>query len=165
MGGFMRRLLLIFTIFQLFPALASADESAADGWKFYSIREEIAPKSGIAYDKSSNYRLILAGNGNDSVDGRWVKRVPVNQGKFVAFSAQYKSANVATPLRSIISSIIWLDDKGKPVEQAEFPMTVAEGDGGARMTATYQVPAKATQAEMQLRLRWAASGEVQFSNI
>ncbi len=161
----MRSLLVIFTIFQLLAPFAAADEPAADGWTFYAIREEIAPKSSIAYDKSSNYRLILAGNGNESVDGRWVKRVPVSEGKFVAFSAQYKSANVATPLRSIISSIIWLDDKGKQVEQAEFPMTVAEGGGAARMTATYQVPAKATQAEIQLRLRWAANGEVQFSNI
>src|SRR5436189_3165030 len=159
MGGFMRTLLAIFMIFQAIPALARADESAVDGWKFYAVRDEIAPKSGVVFDKSSTYRLTLAGNGNESEDGRWFKRVAVTEGKYVVFTAHYKAANVATPIRSIISSIIWLDKNGKQVEQAEFPMTLAESDGAARMTATYQVPAKATQAEIQLRLRWAPTGE------
>ena len=48
------------------------------------------------------------------------------------------------------------------VEQAEFPLTIAtpDSDDYKHVTATYQVPAKATQAELQLRLRWAANGEV-----
>src|SRR5882724_8618171 len=165
MGGFMRRLLLIFTIFQVFAAVAVADEPTLDGWKFYAVRQEIAPKSGILFDKSGNYRLTLAGSGNESVDGHWLKRVAVTAGKYVVFNARYKSDNVATPVRSIVSSIIWFDERGKQVEQAEFPMMVAESDGAARMIGTYQVPPKVTSAEIQLRLRWAANGEVQFSKI
>jgi hypothetical protein len=106
MGGFMRTLLAIFMIFQLIPAIAAADEPAVDGWKFYAIRDEIAPKSGVVFDKSGSYRLTLSGNGNESEDGRWFKRVAVSEGKYILFTARYKSANVATPARSIVSSII-----------------------------------------------------------
>src|SRR5215208_7357705 len=167
MGGFMRSLLAIFMIFQVIPALAGADESAVDGWKFYAIRDEIAPKSGVAFDKSGDYRLTLSGGGNESEDGRWFKRVPITEGKYVVFNARYKAANVATPTRSILASIVWLDGKGHQVEQAEFPFTIPtpEADGSKRVTSTYLVPAKATQAELRLRLRWAADGEVQWREI
>src|SRR5688572_9523938 len=167
MGGFMRTLLVIFMIFQLIPAVAAADEAAADGWKFYAIRDEIAPKSGVVLDKSGAYRLTLSGGGNDSVDGRWFKRLPVTEGKYVVFTARYKAANVATPTRSILGSIVWLDAKGKQVEQAESPFTVPtpEADGSKRVTSTYQVPPRATRAELRLRLRWAPDGEVQWRDI
>src|SRR5258706_10163107 len=167
MGGFMRKLLLIFTIFQLSPALLQADEFAPDGWRHFAIREEIAPKFGTFLDKSGTYRLILSGNGNESVDGRWFKRVPVTAGKYVLFTARSKFANVATPARSIIASIVWFDEKGKQVEQAEFPLTVPSPDSEdyKHVTGTYQVPPKATQAELQLRLRWAPSGEVGWRDI
>jgi predicted amidohydrolase len=62
---------------------------------------------------------------------------------------------------------VWYDEKGKQVEQAEFPFTVPtpEADGSKRVTSTYQVPAKTTQAELRLRLRWAPNGEVQWRDI
>ncbi len=72
----MRTLLAIFMIFQLIPALAVADEFAPGGWKFVAVREEIAPKPSFSLDKSGDYRLIMNGNGNESEDGRWFKRVP-----------------------------------------------------------------------------------------
>jgi predicted amidohydrolase len=163
----MRTVLAIFTIFQVFSAIAPADESAVDGWKFYAIRDEIAPKSGVVFDKSGAYRLSLSGDGNASEDGRWFKRVPVSEGKYVVFTAHYKAANVETPARSILASIVWYDAKGRQVEQAEFPFTVPtpEEDGSKRVTSTYQVPPKATQAELRLRLRWAPNGEVQWRDI
>src|SRR5205085_3810755 len=57
--------------------------------------------------------------------------------------------------------------KGKQVEQAEFALTspTLDSDDYKHMTATYQVPANSTQAELQLRLRWAANGEVQWRDI
>src|SRR5258706_5234556 len=167
MGAFMRTLLTIFMIFQAFAAVAAVNGPAVDGWKFYSIRDEIAPKPGIVFDKSGAYRLTLAGGGNESEDGRWFKRVPVSEGKFVVFTARYKAANVETPTRSILASIVWYDAKGHQVEQAEFPFTVptAEADGSKRVTSTYQVPAKAIEAELRLRLRWAPHGEVQWRDI
>jgi len=163
----MRSLLVIFAIFQLFSAAIMADEPAVDGWKFYAIRDEIAPKSGVAFEKSGAYRLTLCGNGNESVDGRWFKRVAVSEGKYVVFNARYKAANVETPTRSILASIVWLDEKGNPVEQAEFPFTfpTPDADRCKRVTAVYQIPAKATEAELRLRLRWSANGEVQWRDI
>src|SRR5258706_16380021 len=124
MGAFMRTLLTIFMIFQAFAAVAAADEPAVDGWKFYSIRDEIAPKPGVVFDKSGAYRLTLAGGGNESEDGRWFKRVQVIEGKYVVFTARYKEANVENPTRSILASIVWYDVKRHQVEQAKLPFTV-----------------------------------------
>jgi predicted amidohydrolase len=58
--------------------------------------------------------------------------------------------------------VVWFDSKGKQVEQAEFPFLApgVDGEGWGRVTGTYRVPERASAAQMELRLRWAARGEV-----
>lgn len=138
-----------------------AEDAAPDGWRFFAARGEIAPKHGVATD-GGGYALSLAGVGDRSVDGRWVRRVPVVGGHFVVFTARYRAKDVETPTRSVVASVLWYDAKGKQVEQAEFPLTVpgADAQGWSRMTATYRVPDAAREAQLELRLRWAPSGEV-----
>ncbi|HEV8604478.1 MAG TPA: carbon-nitrogen hydrolase family protein [Tepidisphaeraceae bacterium] len=173
----MRTGLLIFTIFQLLPAILRADEPARAAnrtlprpttyWHPYAIRDEIRPDFDSKVDASGNDTLIITGGGNASADGRWLKRVAVTEGKYVLFTAHYRAKRVETPTRSIIASILWFDDNGNQVEQAEFPMTVrapAPRDLKS-VTGTYKVPAKVKEAELQLRLRWAPEGEVEWSDI
>jgi hypothetical protein len=127
-----------------------ADDAAApEGWRFFAAREEIAPKHGVATD-GGGYALSLAGVGDRSVDGRWVRRVPVVGGHFVVFAARYRAKDVETPARSVVASVLWYDAKGKQVEQAEFPLTVpgADAQGWSRMTATYRVPEAAREAQL-----------------
>ena len=151
-------------------AVAAGAGETADGWRFESPRDEIAadhwatPASPAAAGGPACSTLGLAGRGDANVDGRWVKRVPVAGGRFYVFNAQYLARNVPTPPRSILASVLWLDARGKQVERAEFPLTspAAAADEWSRLTGTYQAPAGATAAQLELRLRWAATGRVTF---
>jgi predicted amidohydrolase len=153
--------------------LPSRGEDAAvtappDGWRLVAARDEIAPRAEVVRDASgSGYGLALAGTGDRSVDGRWVRRVPVTGGRYVMFEARFRATNVETPTRSVVPSVLWFDGRGKQVEQAEFPITVpgADGQGWHRVTATYRVPASAREAQLELRLRWAPSGEVVWRDV
>ena len=164
----MSRSLLVGFILSVLIAMPSrADDAAApDGWRFVAAREEIAPKRAVVRD-DQGYGLSLTGTGDRSVDGRWVRRVPVTGGRHVVFAARYRAKDVETPTRSVVASVLWYDAKGKQVEQAEFPLTVpgADARGLHRMTSTYRVPDAAREAQLELRLRWAPSGEVVFRDV
>jgi predicted amidohydrolase len=162
----MRRLLL-FVLVALAPACgrAVADESAPvpDGWKMQAVRAEIAPRFWVHYPKQktgADYELGLAGRGSEAVDGRWVRRQPVVAGKHYVFHAEVRFQNVATPARSLLARVLWLDSSGKQIGEAEFPLTnpVATADGWTVLSSVYQVPGSATQAQLELHFRWAAQG-------
>lgn len=138
-----------------------------DGWRTYAARQEIAPRFFVenAAASSHDYVLGLAGQGFDSVDGRWVRRVPVAAEKHYRFSAEFQARDVATPIRSVLARVLWFDSAGKQLTQAEFPATLPEnGDGWSQVTAVYQPPEGTRQAELELHLRWAAQGEVRWRN-
>lgn len=136
-----------------------------DDWKEFSARDEIAPRFRVIKN-GARYALVLTGNGDRSVDGRWVRRVPVEAGKHYVFNARYFAKHIETPTRSVVASVVWFDGR-KQVEQAEFPLAVRGGDelGWRRVTGTYRVPEKATEAQLELRLRWAAEGEVVWRDV
>src|SRR5438876_29215 len=112
---------------------ARAAEEAPDGWRAYAARSEIAPRSWIVRheDSRGSYGLGLAGRGEEAVDGRWLRTVPVTAGKHYVFTAHYQAKNVATPTRSILASVLWFDSAREQVEQAEYPLVspVRSSDG------------------------------------
>ena len=155
-------------------AVADGIATAPDGWRLVAARDEIAPRAWVvrprAGDEAGCYGLALAGNGEPSVDGRWVWRVPVAAGTHVTFAASYEARDVETPTRSVVASVLWYNAKGEQVERAEFPgvrgAAVPEGGRGpTRVTATYKVPAEATEAQLELRLRWTPRGEVVWRDV
>jgi predicted amidohydrolase len=154
-------------------ALDFADEtaSAPDGWKPQVVRDEIAPRFWAQYSKKKDggaeCELGLAGRGSEALDGRWVRRQPVVAGKHYVFHAEFLCTQVATPDRSILARVFWFDPKGKRIGEAEFPNTnrQAEKDGWTTVSATYQAPTSATQAQLELHLRWTSNGTVLWRNI
>ena len=64
--------------------------TSTDGWRPYATRDEIAPRSWSDRDAQGGLRLGLAGRGDDAVDGRWAREVPVVAGKTYAFGAAYR---------------------------------------------------------------------------
>jgi predicted amidohydrolase len=159
---------LLFIFVVLAPAWsgARADEAALapDGWKAEVVRDEIAPRYWVHRSKgkaSADYQLGLAGQGSEAVDGRWVRRQAVVAGKHYAFHAEFQSRDVATPMRSVLARVLWLDARGKQLGD-EFPLTqsTATPDGWTVLTSTYEVPKSATQAQLELHLRWTAHGTV-----
>ena len=75
----------------LLAAPAFGETIAAEGWRPYAAREEIAPRSWSDRDAQGGLRLGLAGRGDDAVDGRWAREVPVVPGKTYGFGAAYRA--------------------------------------------------------------------------
>ncbi|MCI0459546.1 MAG: carbon-nitrogen hydrolase family protein [Gemmataceae bacterium] len=145
---------------------ARAAEEAPDGWQTYAARSEIAPRFWVARHQDGpaphSYGLGLAGRGEETVDGRWTRTVPVTAGKYYVFTTDYQAKHVATPSRSILARLFWFNAAQKQVEQAEYPLPSPQPDahGWTTLTGTYRAPATATHARLELHLRWAAHGEV-----
>src|SRR4051794_26155768 len=151
-----------------FSVIASAESvDAPDGWTTSAAREEIAPRTWVEQSGAAGYALGLAGRGQASVDGRWQRRVDASAGKYYVFRAEYQAEHVATPTRSVLARVTWLDAGGKQVEQPEFPLTSPQGAPGEWrvLTGTYQAPPKAAAARLELHLRWAPEGKVLFRAI
>lgn len=162
----MLRFMLVMSFVCAAGVRVSAEQAAPDGWKFAAVRDEIAPRSWIVRD-GPDFGLALAGVGDTAVDGKWLRRIPVSGGKHVVFNARYRAQNVQTPRRSVVASVIWFDEKGTRVQEAEFPLMSPDVDaqGWGKFTATYRVPDKAREAQLELRLRWTPRGQVVWRDV
>src|SRR4051794_22680488 len=143
--------------------VAAADPAPPDGWRFVTVRDETAALSAVRQSGDA-YTLTIVGNGNATCDGRWVKRVPLANASYVNFTARLRAAGVEQLARNVVASLVWTDDQGKEIGNAEFAPTTAapDVDGWRSINATYPVPAKAKQAQIELRLRWSATGQVEW---
>src|SRR5438034_2390383 len=160
------------------PAFATAPE----GWIADAPRDEIRPE--FAYDSTGGPGgkgcLAIKADHREGLDGCWKKIFPVTGGKHYRFATNYQAKNVAVPRRSVVAAIHWTDGQGKKVPldkptvanylrgatamaETEFPTTrEADRDGWTEVSDTYQAPSRATQALVELRLRWAPDGEVRW---
>ncbi len=165
----MRRLAAALLTFLAMPALglATAEEPVPDGWRPYATREEIAPRSWDERGPGGELVLGLAGRGDDAVDGRWAREVPVAPGKDYAFRAEYRAQRVASTVRSVLARVVWLDDAGAPQRPMEYPIAAPSPgpDGWTTVAGVYRVPAGVSRARLELHLRWTADGEVRWKGI
>ena len=135
--------------------------AATDGWQPFAAREEIAPRSWSERDAQGALRLGLAGRGDDAVDGRWAREVPVVPGKTYGFGAAYRAQDVASPSRSVLARLVWLDAAGETMRPMEYPLVGLSGaDGWTPVAGVYRAPETAARARLELHLRWTAAGEV-----
>jgi predicted amidohydrolase len=149
-------------------APSQGTEPAADGWHSDAPRLEIAPifrvERGGDAGSPEAYVLVQAGRGDPSVDGRWLRAVPVKAEAHYAFVAEYQARNVANPERSVLARVVWLDDQGRLLGTPEYPLTSPHRtrDGWTVLTGIYPAPARATQARLELHLRWSPHGDVRW---
>ena len=158
-----RNMLTGLIVLSAMAAPLNANETMPQGWKFVALREETAPQSSVRRDGDS-VGLVIAGSGDGVSDGKWVKQIPLPQGQCVGFSTRARTRGIDTMSRNVIAALVWLDEGGKEVATAEFADTTTSPDaqGWRRISEIYTVPPKAKQARLELRLRWSASGEVEF---
>jgi len=158
---------------------------AADGWKGVAQREEIRPAFEFKTDGGLDRRgsLMIRTDDREGLDGHWVKTVPIQGGRFYRFHALRRLENVASPRRSALVRILWRDDHGNPVRHdqpgaksfapGEAPVAEPEypsdhgtnAHGWTELADTYQAPTKATQAMVELHLRWAPRAIVEWGEI
>src|SRR5262245_45605243 len=160
-------------------------KSAPGGWLAAAPRDDIRPD--FAYDPQGGPDgkgcLTIAADRREGLDGWWTKTFPVTGGRHYRFIAHYRAEGIAVPRRSIVAEIHWRDAQGRkvPLDQpavagylrgataqaeTEFPTTRTGGhDGSAEVSDTYRAPARATQAVVELHLRWASGGTVRWSGV
>jgi predicted amidohydrolase len=166
-------------------ALGAAAADAPDGWKASAPREEIRPR--FAYETSSGPDgsgcLVISADRREGLAGYWTKTFAVIGGKHYRFVARYRAEGVALPRRSVLAEIHWRDARGRHVPldtpgvsdylrgatamaETEFPSTrTADRDGWTEVSDVYQAPSRATQAVVELHLRWAPGGTVRWSGV
>lgn len=162
-----------------------AAERAPGGWETAAPRDEIKPVFG--YDPTGGPTvtgtLIIAAD-REGLDGCWKKSFAVEGGKHYRFVSKYRAEGVAYPRRSVLVEIHWRDAKGgkvpldkpaaagylvgaTPMAETEFPATKGtDANGWTEISGTYLAPPRATQAIVQLHLRWAPpKAEVHWSGV
>jgi predicted amidohydrolase len=159
--------------------------AAPDGWTAASPRDEIRPE--FAFDPNggpdSQGCLVIKADQRQGLDGCWKKTFPVTGGQHYHFQARQVARGVALARRSIVAEIHWRDAKGRKVPldrpsvagflrgataeaETEFPaFKETDQSGWTEVSDTYLAPRRATQAIVELHLRWAPGGEVRWSGI
>ena len=157
----------------------------ADGWKGVAQREEIRPSFEFKADggRDKGGSLVIRADDREGLDGHWAKTFPIKGGQWYQFRAFRRLENVASPRRSALVRIHWRDARGNPVRhdapgaksfapgeapvaEPEYPSDrETDSNGWTELSDTYQAPAKATQAIVELHLRWAARARVEWSEI
>jgi predicted amidohydrolase len=175
-------LLILFAF--LFASVKANTIDAPDGWSTAAPREEVRPD--FSYDphggKEGMGSFVIEADGRKGLDGWWTKTFPVTGGQYYHFEAFRKVQNVDVPRRSTLVKVRWQDNSGKPVPnerpnvdhfrglgagraKPEYP-TDGKTDalGWTEVSDTFQAPGKASQAVVELCLRWAPNGHVKWSS-
>jgi predicted amidohydrolase len=184
------RLTLSMAVIAMFCVAAaigirSDDSQPPEGWQPAAPRAEISPKftflpSGGRDGKGS---FAIVADEREGLDGHWKKSFAVLGGKHYRFFALRKAENVAEPRRSVLARIVWLDDRGKHVPrdtevvsehlrsmtamaEPEYPTDKSsDAQGWIEVSDTYRAPMKATRAVVELYLRWAPRGKVEWCSV
>src|SRR5262245_21126991 len=91
--------------------------NAPEGWQTASPRAEISPQFTFLPNggRDGKGSFVISADEREGLDGHWKKTFPVAGGKNYRFFSLRKAENVASPSRSIVARVVWLDDKGKQV--------------------------------------------------
>jgi predicted amidohydrolase len=166
-------------------ALALAAAPAPEGWTHASPRDEISPAFSFnpkgGPDRAGSF--VIQSDAREGLAGWWAKTFPVKGGQHYRFSALRKTTNIALPRRSVMARVIWFDDKGRQAmldapetrafragqparSEPEHPTDkVTDARGWTEVSDTYRAPATAARAVVELHLRWAVRGKVEWSRV
>lgn len=134
-------------------------------------------------ERTGEGTLVLESGNREGLNGYWEKEFPVGGQEWVRFRAWRKASGVASERRSCVVRIEWKGDQGQAVEsprpvnpvyfgsettsaRPDFPRDKArDGDGRVEVSDTYPVPVEAAAAVVQLHLRWAPGGRVEWQDV
>ncbi|MBI1832033.1 MAG: carbon-nitrogen hydrolase family protein [Planctomycetes bacterium] len=164
----------------LIAAISTVEFSLAqDGWQPAAPRDEIKPR--FSFDPKGGPKgggtLTIVAENREGLHGWWQKSFPISGGKFYEFHAIRAVHQVEAPRRSALARILWRDAKGRPVPldppddakgslptaEPEYPTDRAAVKGWTEVAGVYRAPSKATQAVVELHLRWAAGGRIDWA--
>jgi predicted amidohydrolase len=154
-----------------------AAEQAPHGWQAASPRDEIRPMFTFLPQggRAAAPCWRISGANCETIDGAWTRTFAIRGGHVYRFSAFRKTEHVSAPWRGAVVKITWQDDRGNLVAcereecddkaRPEYPLDrETTTDGWTVVSDVYQTPRAATQARVELGLRWTR-GTVCWSNV
>ncbi|MBI4326447.1 MAG: carbon-nitrogen hydrolase family protein [Chloroflexi bacterium] len=155
------------------------------GWHSAAAREEIRPAFDfdLAGGPSGRGSLVIRTDEREGLDGHWTKTFPIQGGHFYRFHALRRAKNVPSPRRCALARVLWRDETGRsvqhdetgaksyapgqrPIAEPEYPSDRgSDATGWTEVADTYRAPSMATQAIIELHLRWAARAQVEWSDV
>jgi predicted amidohydrolase len=178
-------ILLCFASSTIATCRAASLSDSPEGWQGIAARDEIKPAFSFN-PKGGPLRtgsLVIHTDTREGLDGNWVKTFPVKGGQWYRFRAVRHVENVPVPRRCMLVRVHWRDEKGRqvfhdepgahtfapdkpPLSEPEFPTDGAtDAAGWTEVSGVYHVPSKATQAIVELHLRWASRAKVEWSEV
>jgi predicted amidohydrolase len=167
------------------PANPGSPSPAPDGWTTTAARDEIRPS--FSYDPVGGPDrkgcFVITADQREGLDGWWRKSFPVTGGTHYRFEARYLARGVTAPRRACVVEIHWRDAHGRHVPndgpgvtdylrgatamaETEFPGTKeTDAQGWTEVSDTFRAPSKATQAIVELHLRWSPASEVRWAGV
>ncbi|GEP41008.1 carbon-nitrogen hydrolase family protein [Brevifollis gellanilyticus] len=163
----------------------SCQATGLEDWTFWSPRAEAEPEHVVnpKAGRDGEGGLVIETGAGEQWIGCWVKTVPVQGGKHYQFEAWRKFRDVSEPRRSVVTRVIWLDEKGANVKweepavagyakgtvpraEPEYPADLGgkAGEWG-RFATTLRAPVAARQAKLELYLQWAPNARVEWSDV
>lgn len=171
----------------LFAALTASPivDDPPEGWTTTAPRDEIKPA--FRYDpaggREGRAAFVIEADDREGLDGSWSRTFPVEGGQTYAVRAYRKTEGVATPRRSAVVKLTWLDDDGRkrpesrgvvlnflkghsPQAESEYPGDgPTDAEGWTEVAGTYSVPEGATRVQVELGLLWPTPrGRVAWSD-
>jgi predicted amidohydrolase len=148
---------------------AQKNDFSPNKWHFESQRGEIAPVHFINNKVlfRNNPTLTLSGGRKDHVNGCWFTIADIVPDKNYRFRVHYQAIDVEQAHRSVMARIIWMEENGKQIGQAEYPQTLREKtpENWAIIEQLYKAPPQARKAKLELVYRWDPYGMVHFGDL
>ncbi|OQB41288.1 MAG: (R)-stereoselective amidase [Candidatus Hydrogenedentes bacterium ADurb.Bin179] len=176
----MRTNALILSFLCLVAVSARAEIIPADTqWRAFAVREEIRPQFAALPDG----QLCITTDSREGLAGYWARVFPVKGGQWYRFEARRRAEGISVERRSVLARILWRDGEGRqvshdepgavsfapgipPMAEPEYPRDFPADDAGWVMVrGLYRVPAGASQAIVELHLRWAADASVVWRDV
>ena len=162
--------------------LAAVASAAPEGWQASAPRDEVRPE--FAYLPSGGPdgqgSLVIRQDAREALQGFWTRSFPVVGGRCYAFRVLRKVTGIPYPRSHVLATVAWRNAQGgsvlrdepstmsfqtgrKPAAEPEYPPDgPADSRGWTEIAGVYAVPAAATEAVVELHLRWAPGGTVEW---
>jgi predicted amidohydrolase len=130
-------------------------------WEAFAPRETLRPEFKVESD-----RLAISGAGNAHEFGYWRRSVPVTGGGDYQLQVRFRvNGEVDIPL-NVLNMVVWTEpDAERRSSPHDHISHLWRSDGAVRGEGRFSVPARATVAEIQLGLRFAPQGAVEWDRV